>query len=70
MSSKKKAKEKKVAPHSEAGVALSAAVEAASLPPLTLNVSGKGSLEPRKDTKKKDPAPETKECAHCLAPDG
>ena len=49
---------------------VSAAVEATSLPPLTLNVSGKGSLAPRKDTKKKDPAPETKECAHCLAPDG
>ena len=85
MSSKKKAKKKEVAQHSEAGVAqraevrpwpptesasISAAVEAASLPPLRLNVSGEGSLAPRKDTKKKDPAPETKECAHCLAPDG
>ena len=45
---------------------VSAAVEATSLPPLTLNVSGEGSLAPRKDTKKKDPAPETKECAYCL----
>ena len=45
---------------------VSAAVEAASLPPLTLNVSGEGSLAPHKDTKKKDPAPETKECAYCL----
>jgi len=48
----------------------SAAVEPASLPPLTLNASGEGGLAPRIDTKKKDPAPETKECAHCLAPDG
>ena len=84
MSSKKKAKKKEVAPHSEAGVAqpaearpwpptesagISAAAEPASLSPLALNVSGEGSLAPRKDTKKKDPAPETKECAHCLAPD-
>jgi len=42
----------------------------ASLPPLTLNISGEGGLALRKDAKKKDPAPETKECAHCLAPDG
>ena len=37
---------------------VSAAVQAASLPPLTLNVSGEGGLAPRKDTKKKkkDPA--------------
>jgi len=49
---------------------VSAAVEPISLPPLTLNVSGEGGLAPRKDTKKKDHAPKTKECAHCLAPDG
>ena len=55
-------------PTESAGV--SAAVEPTSLPPLTLNVSGEGGLAPHKDTKKKDPAPETKECAHCLAPDG
>ena len=49
---------------------VSAAVDSASLPPYTLNVSGEGSIAPRKDTKKKDPAPETQVCAHCLAPDG
>ena len=51
-------------------IGVSAAVEVASLPALTLNVSGEGGLAPRKDTKKKDPAPETKECAHCLTLDG
>ena len=55
-------------PTESAGV--SAAVEPASLPPLPLNVLGEGSLAPRKNAKKKDPAPETKECTHCLAPDG
>ena len=49
---------------------VSVAVETTFLAPLTLIVSGEGSLVPRKDTKKKDPAPETKECAHCPAPDG
>ena len=49
---------------------VSAAVEPAALPPLALSVSIEGSLAPHKDTKKKDPAPENKECANCLAPDG
>ena len=55
-------------PAGSAGV--SAAVEPAALPPLALSVSIEGSLAPHKDTKKKDPAPENKECANCLAPDG
>ena len=55
-------------PTDSAGVP--AAVDSASLPPHPFNVSGEGSLAPRKDTKKKDPAPETQVCAHCLAPDG
>ena len=52
-------------PTESAGI--SAAAEPATLPPPKLNVPSEGRLAPRKDTKKKDPAPETKECAHCLS---